>query len=114
MGEARRRAQEQALRLAELVRLAMADAHRQEELARRAQSEARRQEELARLRAAEADALRARNERLQRALDAATARLQQEIREPEETRAELLDRLAALLPSVVWPSRSTRNTASCG
>jgi flagellar motor protein MotB len=100
MEEARRRAEEQeaeAVRLAELVRLALADAYRQAELARRAEAEARRQEEVARARAAEADALRARNERLQSALDAAIARLQQEIRERDEARAELLARLAGAL-----------------
>jgi chemotaxis protein MotB len=102
---ARRRAEEQeaeARRLAELVRLALADAQREREEAARqaqravdAQAEAARQEAVAREREAEADALRVRNERLQLALDAAIARLQQEIRDREDARADLLARLAA-------------------
>ncbi|MBB5691555.1 OmpA family protein [Roseomonas alkaliterrae] len=105
--EARRRAEEQeaeARRLADVVRLALSDAQRQRaeaerqaEIARLAEAEARRQQELARERTAEAEALRARNERLQVALDAAVARLQQEIREREEARANLLERLRAIL-----------------
>jgi flagellar motor protein MotB len=47
----------------------------------------------------DADALRVRNERLQLALDAAIERLQQEIREREEAREDLLARLAAGLSS---------------
>jgi flagellar motor protein MotB len=105
--EMRRRAEEQeaeARRLADVVRLALADAERardeaerQAALARLAEVEARRQEELARERSAEAEALRARNERLRLALDAAIARLQREIREREEARSELLARLAESL-----------------
>lgn len=91
--EARRRAEEQeteARRLAEVVRLALTDAQREREAAAL-------QSEMAREAASEADALRRRIERLQLALDAAIARLQQEIREREDARAELLARLAAAL-----------------
>lgn len=105
--EARRRAEEQeaeARRLADVVRLALndaqrqrAEAERQAELARLAEAEARRQEQLARERTAEADALRARNERLQVALDAAIARLQREMQDREEARRDLLERLASAL-----------------
>ncbi len=58
---------------------------------------AQQQEELARERTAEAEVLRGRNERLEAALDAAIARLQQDIREREEARADLLARLATAL-----------------
>lgn len=92
----------EAIRQAEFARLAQVEASRQEaeavrqaELAQLAQAEAGRQEAVAMARQIEADALRARNERLQSALDAAVLRLQHDIREREEARADLLTRLAA-------------------
>lgn len=89
--EARRRAEEQeaeARRLAQQVAQALEEAERE-------RAEAVRQTELAQRAAAEAEALRARNEQLQVLIDAVTARLLEEIREREQTRAELLERLAA-------------------
>lgn len=91
--------EDEVRRLEESLRIALADAARQEALARAAQDEARRQEQIARERSLEADALRTRNERLQLALDAAISRLQQEIRDREEARADLLARLASGLSS---------------
>lgn len=66
---------------------ARAEAERQEVIARRAADEAVRQQQ-------RAVVLQERNQRLQSALDVAIARLQREIREREEARADLLTRLA--------------------
>jgi flagellar motor protein MotB len=82
---------EQARAEAEAAR---AEALLRAEETRLARIEADRQEERARLRAQEADALRLRNQALTEALDRAIARLQQEIRDREDARADLLARLA--------------------
>lgn len=70
-----------------LARAAAAEAMRQEAIAREATEEAIRQQQRAAV-------LQDRNKRLQSALDAAVARLQREIKEREEARADLLARLA--------------------
>jgi flagellar motor protein MotB len=92
--------QEQVVALERYERLqaeaetARAEALRQAEAVRLAVIETARQEERARAREVEANLLRVRNQALTEALDRTIARLQSEIRDREDARADLLARLA--------------------